>query len=90
MHRGEVMVVSRLTVKLVHFARTWLPIVITVLIATAGVALLLVYHLYRVSGLDVTQAIADLSQLFTMENILIGVFMLLLGVGFSVFFSRRK
>ncbi len=66
----------------------WVPVLIAVLVAVLAVALMFLFHLYRVSGLRWSEAVAW-GQILTRDNILLGLLILVIAAGFANISGRR-
>ena len=75
--------------KIAEALGNWAPAIAGLFVAGLGIALLLSFHIYRVSGLSWEEAITDFSQIFTLDNILLCILVLVLGAGLSIFARRR-
>ncbi len=75
--------------RITEAVRVWAPVLAALLVVALGVALLFLFHLYRVSGLHWSEVAADWGQVLTFDNILFGLLILLIAAGFASI-SRRQ
>jgi hypothetical protein len=75
--------------RVIESVGVWVPVLIAVLVAVLAVALMFLFHLYRVSGLRWSEAAADWGQILTLDNILLGLLILVIAAGFANISGRR-